>query len=201
MGASSESPEKVLVVIFGPPAVGKMTVGRELARRTGLRLFHNHATIDLALRFFAFGEPAYQRLVSEFRRRIFEEVAASGVPGLVFTYVWAFDDPSDADFVESLAEIFRSQGGSVFYVELEAPQSVRLHRNETPFRLAEKPTKRDLETSRAQLLQDDAAYRLNSVQEFQGRSDYLRIDNTDLEPGLAAERIIETFGLRRESGS
>jgi hypothetical protein len=166
-----------------------------------LRLFHNHATIDLALRFFAFGEPAYQRLVSEFRRRIFEEVAASGVPGLVFTYVWAFDDPSDADFVESLAEIFRSQGGSVFYVELEAPQSVRLHRNETPFRLAEKPTKRDLETSRAQLLQDDAAYRLNSVQEFQGRSDYLRIDNTDLEPGLAAERIIETFGLRRESGS
>ena len=28
-----------LIVIFGPPAVGKMTVGLELQRRTGLRLF------------------------------------------------------------------------------------------------------------------------------------------------------------------
>jgi hypothetical protein len=135
--------------------------------------------------------------VSEFRRRIFEEVASSGLPGLIFTYVWAFDDPSDAAFVESLAGIFRAQGGSAFYVELDAPQSVRLHRNETAFRLDEKPTKRNLETSRAQLLQDDAKHRLNSIQEFQGRSDYLHIDNTHLEQALAAERIIGTFGLRR----
>jgi hypothetical protein len=32
------------VVIFGPPAAGKMTVGRELAALTGWRLFHNHRT-------------------------------------------------------------------------------------------------------------------------------------------------------------
>jgi adenylate kinase family enzyme len=28
------------VLIFGPPAVGKMTVGHEVARRTGFKLFH-----------------------------------------------------------------------------------------------------------------------------------------------------------------
>ena len=35
------------VIIFGPQAVGKMTVGEELAKKTRLKLFHNHMTIDL----------------------------------------------------------------------------------------------------------------------------------------------------------
>jgi guanylate kinase len=44
-----------LIVLFGPAAVGKMTVGLELQHRTGLRLFHNHMSVDLALHFFPFG--------------------------------------------------------------------------------------------------------------------------------------------------
>lgn len=35
------------VKMFGPQAVGKMTVGQELAKITDLKLFHNHMTIDL----------------------------------------------------------------------------------------------------------------------------------------------------------
>ncbi len=33
-----------LVFMIGDAAVGKMTVGQELMKRTGLRLFHNHKT-------------------------------------------------------------------------------------------------------------------------------------------------------------
>lgn len=36
-----------LIIIFGPHAVGKMTVGQELAKLTELKLFHNHMTIDI----------------------------------------------------------------------------------------------------------------------------------------------------------
>jgi hypothetical protein len=115
----------VLVFLVGPPAVGKMAVGHELAARTGLRLFHNHLTIELVLRFFPFGSPPFGRLVGEFRRRIFEEVAASELPGLIFTYVWAFNDPSDATSVESYAAIFRNRGSTVCFVELEATQEER----------------------------------------------------------------------------
>src|SRR5687768_16427169 len=71
------------VVIFGPPAVGKMTVGHELAKITGLKLFHNHMPIDLVLNFFDFREAPFFRLVSEFRRRVLEEVAASELPRLI----------------------------------------------------------------------------------------------------------------------
>jgi hypothetical protein len=177
-----------------------MTVGHELAQRTGLKLFHNHHTIDLVLRFFPFGTPPFGRLVEEFRRRIFEEVAGSHLPGLVFTYVWAFDQPADHASVTRLADIFASRGGRVLYVELEATQEERLRRNQTEFRLAEKPSKRDVAVSRARLLEHDAAYRLNSAGEFEGRADYLRIDNTDLPPDTVAERIIDHFALRRIEG-
>ena len=139
-----------------------MTVGHEVAARTGMRLFHNHHSIDLALRFFAYGTPPFQRLVGEFRRRIFEEVAASELPGLIFTYVWAFDDPRDAASVEAYAAIFRRHGGRVMFAELEASREERLRRNETELRLAEKPSKRDLAASRRALLEADARWQLGS---------------------------------------
>ena len=193
---SAGSDRKTLVIIFGPPAVGKMTVGEAVARRTGLRVFHNHLTIDPVLRFFEFGSPPFKRLVSEFRTRIFEEVAASALPGMIFTYVWAFEDDSDARYVERMSAIFRSRGAEVFLVELEAAQAERLRRNETELRLAAKESKRDVVRSRAQLLDLDAKHRLNSRDELAGRADYLRVDNTELSPDEVAERIIQRFGLR-----
>jgi hypothetical protein len=78
-----------------------------------------------------------------------------------------------------------------------ASREERLRRNASTFRLAEKPTKRDLEASRRHLLDADSRYRLNSAGKFEGRSDYLRIENDDVEPVAAAERIIEAFGLPR----
>lgn len=190
-------PPPTLVMLVGPPAVGKMTVGHALAERTGLRLFHNHHTIDLVLRFFPFGSPPFGRLVGEFRRRIFEEVAASDLPGLIFTYVWAFDDPRDAAAVEAWGAIFRARGGRVVFAELEATQAERLRRNETEFRLTEKPSKRDLAASRARLLADDARYRLHSAGAFDDRPDWFRLETTSLGPDEAAERILARFELPR----
>ena len=196
MTATTEPrPGPTLIFIVGPPAVGKMTVGYALARRTGLKLFHNHQTIDLVLPFFPFGTPPFHRLVGEFRRRIFEEVAASELPGMIFTYVWAFDHASDDAAVEEYASIFQARRGRVVYVELETTQAERLRRNETELRLAEKPFKRDLEESRRQLLDLDAKYQLNSNGRFAGRPDYLHVDNTDLTADAVAERVIATFGL------
>ena len=41
-----------LVWIIGDAAVGKMTVGQELMKQTGLRLFHNHMMIEPVLEIF-----------------------------------------------------------------------------------------------------------------------------------------------------
>lgn len=172
-----------------------MTVGAEIARRTGLKLFHNHQTIDLLLQYFPFDSPQFRRLVKEFRRRIMEEAADSDLPGLIFTYVWAFDRPDEDAEVERYASIFRERGGSVHFVELQAPQTVRLERDQTPFRLSQKPTKRDPVESRRRLREMDENYQLDSKDRFAGRDDYLKIDNTALEPEAVADMVITRFRL------
>lgn len=183
------------IVIFGPPAVGKMSVGHELAKLTGLKLFHNHMTIDLILNFFDFGHQQFHRLVADFRRRVFEEVAASDLPGLIFTFVWALDSESDRAFIERSCDIFREKGAEVYFVELEAELSERLRRNESEFRLSQKASKRDVEKSRERLLEDGEKYRLNSDEDFFYEENYLKIENTNLTAHEAARRIVEGFGL------
>ena len=183
------------VVIFGPPAVGKMSVGHELAKMTGLKLCHNHMTIELALNFFDFGQPQFYRLVGEFRRKIFEEVAASDLAGLIFTYVWALDLESERIFIEESCDIFRAKGGEIYFVELEAELPERLKRNESEFRLSQKRSKLDIENSRKWLLEDEANHRMNSAGDFFYRENYLKIENTNLSASEAARRIVDAFGL------
>jgi hypothetical protein len=182
------------VVIFGPPAVGKMTVGAELAQRTGFKLFHNHMTIDLVLNFFPFGHPQFSKLVGEFRHRIFEEVATSDLPGLIFTYVWALNDPADKAEIDAYTALFRQQGGGVFFVELAAEQSERLMRNSTEFRLAHKPSKRNIVRSQHNLVAADERYTMNSINDFFYQENYLKINNTAVS-AAAAEMIVEAFGF------
>lgn len=77
-----------LVFLIGDAAVGKMTVGQELMKQTGLRLFHNHMTIEPVLEIFGdFNGQAINRL----REVIFEEFAKTDAYGMIFTYLWAFD--------------------------------------------------------------------------------------------------------------
>jgi len=182
------------IIIFGPPAVGKMTVGTELAHLTGFKLFHNHMTIDLVLPFFGFGTPQFS-LVREFRRRIFEEVAASSLPGLIFTYVWALDQVSDRRFIDDSCGIFRARGATVSFIELAADLETRLKRNVSPYRLEQKPFKRDLEASRERLLHDQSTYRLNSDGDFFYPSEHVRIDNSRLDAASVARRIVRERNL------
>jgi hypothetical protein len=186
-----------LVIIFGPPAVGKMTVGLSLEQLTGFRLFHNHMTVDPVLRLFPFDSPPYRRLVPEFRRRIFEEFAESGERGLIFTFVWALEDDRDRAFVESTVDIFKRRGAQTCFVELEAAQAERVRRNDTPLRLAEKRPQRDVAGSRAFLLEADRKYQLNTRGDFFYPERHLKIDNTELEPDVVAQTIVARFNLPR----
>ena len=190
-----------LLFVVGPPAVGKMTVGEQIAARTGLRLFHNHMAIEPVLRFFPFGSPPFGRLVDRFRRDLIEEVAASDLPGLIFTFVWAFDLPEDALAVDGFAEPFRRRDGRVLFLELEASQEERLRRNRGASRLAEKPSKRNVAFSQRHLLELDRQHRLGSGGQFDDRTDYLRIDNTRRNPADVADMAITHFGIPLQPGT
>ncbi|MCL6574410.1 MAG: AAA family ATPase [Bacillus sp. (in: Bacteria)] len=183
------------ILLFGPQAVGKMTVGHELEKITALKLFHNHMTIELVNPFFEYGTKEGNRLVSLFRQEIFEEVSKSDLYGMIFTYVWALDQQADWDFVENVCNVFESKGGEVFFVELEADGEERLRRNKSPHRLEHKPTKRNIEWSEHDLKVTMEKHRLNSFASEITKENYLKINNTNLGAEEVAQIVKEKFQL------
>ncbi|WP_416150102.1 shikimate kinase [Salipaludibacillus sp. HK11] len=183
-----------IVLLYGPQAVGKMTVGQELTKVTDLKLFHNHVTIDLLEPFFGF-EPEMWRLSDLFREEIFHSFSRSDNYGMIFTFVWAFDQKDDWDFVEKLCSTFSSQGAEIYFVELEASLEERLKRNKTPNRLEQKPTKRNIKQSEQNLLSTMDRHRLNSDDGEIEQENYLRINNTELSPEEVARLIKSRFEL------
>lgn len=139
-------PTMRLLLIIGPPAVGKMTVGREIAAHSDFRLFHNHHTIEPLVEVFGYGTAPFNVLNIEFRRRVIEEAARNNVD-LIFTFVWDLRDPADTAYVEQLVAPFEEAGGEVCVLELTADLETRLLRNRGETRLAAKPSKRNVEWS------------------------------------------------------
>ena len=169
-----------LVIIFGPPAVGKMTVGRELSKITGLKLFHNHMSLELVNNFFDFSTAPFRRLDKEIRFVIFREVASSDLEGLIFTFVWAIDYQTDSDYIKEIVEIFELKNGEVYYVGLRAELSERLVRNKQEDRLLAKPSKRDIEFSEKNLLKLEKE-KLNTEEGDLQELNILKVDNTKID--------------------
>jgi hypothetical protein len=109
--------------------------------------------------------------------------------------MWAFDAPEDTAYITHVADIFRARGAEIYCAELDAPQEVRLARNRTENRLKHKPSKRDIAASDARLIRDDARYRMISRDGEVPFEHFIRIENADVTPEEAAERIISAFGL------
>lgn len=189
--------ERALVVILGPHAVGKMTVGQELEKLTGLKLFHNHMSIELVRKFFDPNrDEAGRRLNSLIRREIFREVAESELRGMIFTYMFAFDEESEYEYIGKIIDLYKSHGAKCCVVELCADYGVRVERNKSENRLLNKESKRDIARSEAEMAATSKKYRLNSYDgEELPFENYFKLDNTELSPQDAAKLICERFGL------
>lgn len=105
-----------MIVLHGLPAVGKLTVARELTRMTGYKLFHNHLVVDLVGSLFDFGSRPFVELREMIWLAVFRRAAEERLPGLIFTF--AHDRTVRDTFIAEMEQAVRSAGGSVAYVEL-----------------------------------------------------------------------------------
>lgn len=185
-----------LVIIFGPHAVGKMTVGQELEKITGLKLFHNHMTIDIVANLFENMPQERQRLTELFRNEIFQSFSKSDEYGMIFTCMWALEKKEDWEYINNLETMFKSNGADVYYVELEADYDIRLQRNTTENRLLNKPSKRNIEKSESLFRDIEARHRLNSYPNEIQKENYIKINNTYIDPKNVASSIKERFRLQ-----
>ena len=167
-----------LVFIHGPVACGKLSVASELAALSGMRLFHNHLTVDLVAALFDFGSEPFVRLRESIWLEAFREAAEEG-QSLIFTF-----HPEASvrdDFPERAVSTTHSLGGEVVFIELTCPESEIERRIENESR-ARYGKLRSL--SQYRKLRDSGAFLYPPLPE-----PALSLDTGSIDPREAAERI------------
>lgn len=176
-----------LVYIYGPPGVGKFTVGSELSRLTGYRLFHNQLSIEFVRSVFDFGSLPFNRLVLRFRAEMLEEAARNGV-SVIFTSAYA--KGLNDGIVKDIIRKVKKYDGRICLVQLYCDRKVLLRR-------VKGKSRHGFFKIRSSSQLDTLLKRYNhfSAMPF-GKN--LRIDNTQMPPDKAAALIMSHYGLRRK---
>lgn len=177
-----------LVVIYGPPASGKLTIAQELSRLTELKLFHNHLTVDLLLSLFDFGSPAFVALREQIWLSVIREACVAKI-GLIFTFT---PERTVTDgFLDRLVDEGTSWGAEVRLVEVMCSEG------EIEQRLASSSRKQfgklqSLEEYRKLRAQGAFAIPITLTPD-------LKIDTSATAPGTSAARIADMLKIEPNS--
>ena len=183
-----------LVVIIGPQAVGKMTIGEKLKEKIGYTLMTNHDSIEIAIKIFSSNKDAKLKLKSKIREDVFNICLENNI-SIIFTFVVDFNTNEDILYLNELKNKFEKTGGHFYLIELEADLQTRLERNKTPHRLECKPSKKNLEWSEKELIESMNIYRMNSIKDEIKFENYIKINNTNLSPNAVCDIIINKFNF------
>jgi len=174
-----------LIVIYGPPGVGKLTVANALSLRTYFKVFHNHLTIDCTEPVFEFGTEGFWRINVKLRCEVIADAARQDID-VIHTFVYA--KGQDDDYFRELVAAAEDNGGEVHLVLLRCSDDERKSRivNESRVQLRKLTDANPV---------DKSQQRADLLSPLPGR-ETLTIDNTDLTADQAAQRIIKEFGLK-----
>jgi hypothetical protein len=116
-----------LVYIYGPPAVGKLTVAEQLAALTGYALFPNHLTFNAVAAVVPPSSQSFEPTLNRVRLLLLAE-AISGGKDVIFTNnsAWGGVDARGrfAAFVAATRETVQGAGGRTLFVHLHASLEV-----------------------------------------------------------------------------
>jgi hypothetical protein len=121
-----------VVILYGPPAVGKLTVAQHLSLLTGYSILHNHLLIDLAIAVYGRGTETSRKLSKHIRKVIIEDTHTRGLPGLILTLVHS---QARETYIKTLVADVRSIGATAQLVHLSADQTSLERRVLEPSRL------------------------------------------------------------------
>ncbi|CAN5194491.1 AAA family ATPase [soil metagenome] len=110
-----------LILIYGSPAVGKLTVADEIAKQTNFKVFHNHLTIDAVAPVFEFGTAPFWKLVHQFRIETITEAARQN-QNLIYTFCYA--KGSDDAHIAEVTNTVEENSGEICFVLLTAEKIV-----------------------------------------------------------------------------
>lgn len=173
-----------LIFIYSSPAVGKLTVANEIAKRTNFKVFHNHLTIDAVTPVFEFGTEPFGKLVSLFRAELIAEAARRDVD-LIYTFCYAKD--SDDSHIERITKVVEENGGEICFVMLTADK------DEIEKRLQAESRKASAKMKDVKMLNE--IWKKHDLFSPVPQRESLIIDNTNVSAENAAKIIIKHLKL------
>ncbi len=105
-----------LIFIYGAPAVGKLTVAQELAKKTNLKLIDNHLTGDLITSVFEIATPAFFELNENIRFELVKKAKEEKIKGIIFTSCYALK--KDDEYIKRSIKKFKRIGVEMLFVHL-----------------------------------------------------------------------------------
>jgi tRNA uridine 5-carbamoylmethylation protein Kti12 len=126
-----------LVILYGPPSVGKLTVAKQLAKITGFKIFHNQLTVDLVLELLPSNDKEFWKISSQIRRILLKRAAESNkVKGIIFTYCYA--EKEDDKSVKKLMKTLKPYNTKFHFVNLITNKEILYKRVKEESRKAHK---------------------------------------------------------------
>lgn len=179
-----------LVIIYGPPAVGKLTVAKALAETTGLKLLHNHLVSDLVLSVFDRNTPTAINLNASIKNLIFEAAAKAKQKGIITTFLYDSNKKDQIDkWCKNCLKIMKKYQAEVYLIRLSCDIETLKLRVANPSRIGTKKI-----TSSEKLLQvikDEDSF--GEISKNIAKS--LHIENTNIDPDEVAQMIRSYCGL------
>lgn len=174
-----------LVVLYGPPAVGKLTVARELSKITNYKILHNHLAIDLVESIFDRSNPKFWELIDTYRVQLAEEAAKGKLEGVILTSVNI--KGNDDKFIKELKSNVERHSGDVHFVRLSCDIAKLKDRLSDPSR------SKFGKLTDAKVFDDFVSkYQVFEPIDF---VDSLTIDTTEVPPEKTAQMIKEHYKL------
>lgn len=174
-----------LLILFGPPAVGKFTVGKLIEGQTDFKLFHNHAIMDGVMHIFGKGTRSEDKLSRLIRESVIKEAADSNID-LIFTYVWNFSIDKGKHNIDAYKQLYEERGGTVYFVELVAPLAIRSQRAANPDRFDGKSNTAGVDEVKSL----ENSKKFTSPSPFYYPDQYLQIDASDKAPHEITKLIL-----------
>jgi tRNA uridine 5-carbamoylmethylation protein Kti12 len=174
-----------IIVIYGPPAVGKLAVAQELANITGYKLLHNHLAIDLVESVLDRKKNKFWELIDSYRLSLLDAAAQESVDGVILTSV-NIKGKDDA-FIKSLIDIAKKNSGDIYFVHLKCEMNKLKGRLQEPSR-KEHGKLMDIKTFERFVSENDVFDPIPFVDSFS-------IDNTNVSAAEAAMRIKKHYKL------
>jgi adenylate kinase family enzyme len=178
-----------LILIYGPPAVGKLTTAQELAKITGYKIFHNHHTQDMVYPLFHYASPITDKLLADIRLAVLETAMKNDV-NVIFTF--CFENPQHVSFLKKLMRKAAKYGVRVSFVRLYCDFQEQCKRVTAPSRKKYLAKVHTVSMLKRALKEKNIDSRIDFV------GDHLEIDTTSMSPKKIAEKIRSYHNIPRK---